>query len=94
MTGNNKMIDSSDKITLTLLLQVLINTAQEARRKFLRILPLKLNLPLHLSHITQKILKLRGLGSKQRQIPSRLRNETQIQRNKLKRPCLLTTITR
>lgn len=50
------MVSGRDKVTMAFLLQILIDTAHVSRRQLLRILPLKLNLPLDLADITEQIL--------------------------------------
>lgn len=53
---HHKMVSGSDKVTMAFLLQILIDAAHVSSRQLLRILPLKLDLPLNLADITEQIL--------------------------------------
>lgn len=65
---------------MALLLQILVDTTHIPHRQLLRVLPLQLNLPLHLTDIAQQVLQLRGLIRQEGEIPSGTRNEPQVQR--------------
>lgn len=79
MSSHHQVINSSNNITLTLLFQVLVNTAQEPERQLLGILPLQLNLTLHLRDVPEQILQLRRLRREEGQIPTGFGDEAQVQ---------------
>lgn len=76
------MIQSSNKVAVTLVLQVIRNTPDESSRKLRNIFPLTDNLPLGLTDISEKILQLGCLGGEEGQITATFDNESKIKRDK------------